>query len=136
MKLDARVEQLHVNSAVGVGRDVVADAFPELGGQVWETGAIPWDLLDQEYGPDAVLGTPWIRERFRSYYGELACYIGEERARQLLRHYPYDEWRGFPVTRVNSLQHWAKRKADERAQGIAKRTGSSFTDQSSGSITE
>jgi hypothetical protein len=107
----------------------VDEAFTRVPG-AWQTGAVPWTLVEAEYGPDAVVGGPWIRERLRREYGYRAAPIGPRRAKQLLEGYQYDEWRGLQVTRSGSLQAWAVAKGAEKAAGIAKRTG--YTDPRAG----
>ena len=114
-----------VNSADSRGRKKVDEMFAGIADM---RGAVPWALVVRENGVDAVPGRVAIRERFRELYGQAAGgAIGTERARQLLRGYPYDEWCGVSTTRQNSLHAWARDRASERERGIAARTGTDVT---------
>lgn len=127
MTIGRKDDRVFVNSAHSLSRDNVEEQFPEANAD----GSIPWEVVEREVGADAVVGRVAIRETFREMYEQqIGSAVGAERARQLLDGYPFVQWRGIAVTRRGDLLAWAKSKADDRAIGIAERTGSPFTDVS------
>lgn len=112
--------RFYVNSAAAIGRDAVDSLFRSAAD--WH-GSIPMTMVEEELGPDAVVGCVAIRREFEALYAAATgTEVGAERARQLLRNFKKTTWHRLPATFTSSLSAYAVECAETRAAGVARRS--------------